>query len=224
MFIDHIGAAVLQLIGQASAAVPFRSIGRMSFPLFVFLLVEGFFYTHDRKRYALRLLIFSFISEIPFDLAFFPTSPDLVGSRLFFPDRQNVFPTLLFGFLLIWFVDTVIEKVPSLILKICFSAAAVYLGFFAGSQLHTDYGGYGVLAVLLGYMVKRYAKNQTVEILLIVLLLVFQNTVELFALLDLIPVYFYGGKKGRTISKWFFYFFYPAHLLILWAVRVFFIR
>ena len=61
--------------------------GRLAFPIFAFLVAEGFVRTRSRARYARRLLIFAIVSEVPFDL--------LAAGRLVYPLRQNVLWTFL---------------------------------------------------------------------------------------------------------------------------------
>ena len=110
MLVDHIGASCIEagiltpgldagtLSQDALSAYPLyrldmvlRFTGRLAFPLFCFLLVEGFVHTHNVKGYLGRLVLFGILSEVPFDLAFFRTPFD--------PSAQNVYWTLALGVL-----------------------------------------------------------------------------------------------------------------------------
>lgn len=106
MLLDHIGASLLENgLFRCSAIAPrlvgldqlLRLVGRLAFPIYCFLLVEGFLHTHDLKKYALRMLGFALISEGPFDWAFF--------SGVYW-GHQNVYFTLLLGLLAMKALDT----------------------------------------------------------------------------------------------------------------------
>ena len=198
MLIDHIGAAViarLLIAGQGSEMLykiyyAMRAVGRVAFPIFCFLLVEGFFYTGSRKKYALRLFGFALLSEIPFDLAF-------SGKILEF-GYQNVFFTLLIGLLTIMLFDEVVKKQEwHPVLR---------------SALHTDYDAKGVLAILVFYMTRQMRGLQIVAGCL-------AFCWELPAIVAFIPIAFYNGKRGWNI-KYLFYAFYPVHLLVLYLICV----
>ena len=82
-------SAELLSVGWLAVYVLLRVAGGLAFPIFAFLLVEGFLHTRDRKRYLAKLCVFALISEIPFDLALFGTP--------FYRGYQNVFFTLAIG-------------------------------------------------------------------------------------------------------------------------------
>ena len=99
MFCDHLWATL------AGDAWWLTGIGRLAFPMFAFFLVEGFFHTHDRKKYCMRLLLLAILSELPINLMY--------SGLLFYPFHQNVIWTLLTGFLCIWAIDTLRKNVRS---------------------------------------------------------------------------------------------------------------
>lgn len=218
MLIDHIGAVVIEggLIREGMtlslsniatfSSRPFwwrvdlilRLIGRVAFPIFAFLLVEGFLHTRNIKKYGIRLFLFGLLSEIPFDLAIFQTA--------FFGGYQNVFFTLFFALLALaairkWENDKFWWK----------STAAVVLCCLCAEMLHSDYGAFGVAFVVLLYITRQNPFMQCVSGILATIW-------ELTAFLAFIPIGLYNGKNGKTSYKYLFYVFYPLHLLVLYGI------
>lgn len=183
-------------------------IGRLAFPVFCFLLVEGFQKTHDRGKYAMRLAVFAMISEIPFDLAF-------AGKALEF-SHQNVFFSLLLGFLVMQCLSKLPEKVKHMALLWLFQAAVVYAGMVTAETLRTDYGGYSIIAIALIYLFRKQKASQLVAGCV-------AFSWEPAAPLAFIPIAFYNGKKGLSL-KFIFYAFYPMHLLILYLIALLLIK
>ena len=210
MLIDHIGAIIIYhgyllpnmaMPGAAYADVynvymALRFIGRIAFPIFCFLLVQGFIHTSNKRNYAIRLFAFALISEIPFDIA--------VHDTFFSFSSQNVFFTLLIGFLVIWLIDEFQDKIY---LHIVF----IGLGMLLANFLHTDYSYWGVALITAFYYFKNWPLMQTLSG---ALLLSWQAP----SILAFIPINMYNQKRGISM-KYFFYIFYPAHLLILALIR-----
>ena len=138
MFIDHLGAVCF------SGMMGFRIIGRLAFPIYCFLLVEGAVHTHDMKKYILRMGIFALISEVPFDLAFY--------HRLVYTEHQNVFFTLGLGLLAIWFLEHPIEHldIPDVLYKLLVIIAAGLIAEF----FNTDYGFTGIAVICVFYYLR----------------------------------------------------------------------
>ena len=226
MLIDHSAATILERIlvqmpSWAPATVDnweqwyrldllLRGIGRMAFPIYCFLLVEGFHYTHSRRKYAARLFVFALISEVPFDMA-------LNQSVLEF-SYNNVFFTLFLGLLVIMAADWVMERFSSdnLTSEIGRITLLVVIGMvgcaLASYVISCDYGASGVIAIYIMYLFR--SKRELGFALAVVSLGVFSGELELLALLMLIPLHFYNGTRGKQ-HKYFFYAFYPLHLLLL---------
>ena len=218
MLIDHIAATViLQMInngigGQTLIDIYWvmRSIGRMAFPVFCFLLVEGFKYTHSREKYAARMFIFALISEIPFDLA--------INNTVLEFKSNNVFFTLFLGLLVIMAADWVMEhfssdKMTSEIGRIILLVVIGIVGCALASYVFSsDYGASGVIAIYIMYLLR---KNRELGFAFAVISLgMLSGSLELLALLMLIPLHLYNGTRGKQ-HKYFFYAFYPLHLLLL---------
>ncbi len=199
MLMDHIGVVLIPL-------TILRILGRLSFPLFCFLLAEGFRHTKNRRRYAFRLLLCGLMAELPFDLA-------LSGGLCW--QQQNVMLTLLIGFLTLWGMETWGGILP---LAAGMLAAAIFRG---------DYGCAGVALVVLFHF-SREEKRLLPGMALCFILMPSQSLfllglpipVQIFGLLALLPIACYSGEKrtnSRTV-QWSFYLFYPAHLLVLYGL------
>ena len=136
MLMDHLWATLL------SSQMWLTHVGRLAFPIFAFLAVEGYFHTRSFKRYALRMLLFAVLSEVPFDLMY--------GGTVFYPVHQNVIWTLLLGLLGIRLMEAARAKGKRW-LYILTCAAVVVLGFALGTLGMVDYYGAGVLTVFAFY-------------------------------------------------------------------------
>lgn len=185
-----------------------RNIGRVAFPIFCYLLVEGFVHTSSRQRYAGRLALLAGISELPFDWAVTPRYLPWADPGMW--DVQNVFFTLLLGLLGmmgIAYLQKALHQWQThwwFPLLTWFGAAPLAL---IAEKLHTDYGAFGVMFIALLYVMREDRIWQTILGAVAILW-------EVWAPLAFIPLWFYNGKRGLPL-KWVFYFFYPVHLALL---------
>lgn len=205
MLLDHIGAIFV-------SGYTLRIIGRIAFPIFCFLMAEGAYYTKNPRKYTLRLVIGALLSEIPFDLAF---------RRSLTLQTQSVMVTLLLGFLAI----EAIQKTENGLIKLTITA----IGFLLGQLFKTDYGGYGVLLIILLSQTRGQWWLQTVLVAAVAWMMnsvkipVFgmKIPIEMFAVLAMVPIGLYSGRKSSNNKavQWAFYLFYPVHLTVLVVIR-----
>ncbi len=237
MLIDHIGAVIVirlliqkglygavadqeayiawlgQNRGMYGTYMAMRIIGRLAFPIYCFLLVEGFQRTHNVKRYLGRMLLFALISEVPFDLAF--------SGRLWNMQYQNVFFTLFIGLMVIAGLRLVDQRLsdPETWRKLAgvgLYAVIIAAGSVLALVLKTDYSFKGILAITVLYLFRSRRKAQIWAGVIAFLLM---DGLEMIAALSFLLIWFYNGARGRQ-NKYFFYFFYPVHLLLLWLICV----
>lgn len=203
-------------------------VGRLAFPIFAFLIVEGYFHTRDLKRYMLRLLLFALIAEIPFNL--------MCGGAPLYPFHQNTLWTLLLGLCLIH-GNEIARKRGGLWRRVLAAAGTILIGYAVGFLAMVDYYGAGILTVLVFYFFRgRKWWNFLAQIAALYYLNVevlgglyfevslFGQTFEIvqqgLALLSLLPIWLYRGRQGHS-SKAFralCYAFYPAHMLALYLI------
>jgi len=202
-------------------------VGRLAFPIFAFMIVEGYFHTKSIKKYVLRLLLFAVISEIPFNLA--------MGSRFFYPIHQNVLWSFLISIGLIGWNEKVKNK--QVWKRITVGILSVCVGYVAGLITFVDFYHAGVLTVLVFY----FFKNKKWWCYLGQIICLWYINFEMlggfsyevtlfgetrfierqgFAILALIPIWLYKGRQGyysKTL-RYVYYAFYPLHLFVLGVI------
>ena len=203
-------------------------IGRMAFPIFAFQIAEGFVHTSNFKKYALRLLGFAVVTEIPFNLFY--------SSRWFNPYHQNVLFTLLLGLLAIYVIDNLKKNrtpknIGLSVLWLALICIASVIGF-------VDYGFLEMLMVVMFYILRDFPFAWLAQLVAMVLINIvffegqvipvellgksFEIPTQGFAVFSLIPIWLYGGRKGKSskIMQYSFYAFYPVHMLILYLIKL----
>lgn len=203
MLCDHIGCVLLSGEKYEQLYNIMRIIGRISFPLFCFMLVEGFCHTHDKKKYIQRLAVFAVISEIPFDIAFKGKIVNIYS--------QNVMWTLLIGFIAMYFIEKYYH----------IAAARIFIiitGMIVALLLNTDYNLWGVLIISILYL---YRNNNAQKLILMSIALFAQGQMEAFAVLSIPFILKYDENKvEKPMPKYISYIFYPAHLLMLYMIKI----
>ena len=234
MLIDHT-AAVFGLnipVGPGwDLHVLMRSAGRMAFPIFAYGIAQGCVYTHSPRRYLGRLLLFALLSEVPYQLALGHSMPLRFAT-------SNVFFTLFAGAACCQVVKVCRSKGRRWAWAAVVPVAAIVL---LCEMQHTDYGGFGVLCILLPYLfweskpARLISLGSAVAFLYVVVnhfhgfsmplywIYAPENIGSmaretLFALAGVGLLALYNGQPGSKKGKWVFYVFYPAHLLALFAL------
>lgn len=227
MLIDHTAATILERMmsqnsfsgGEAgellyTVYLVMRIIGRLGFPIFIFLLVEGLEHTHNRWKYLIRMVIFALVSEIPFDFAFNLSKAEIFSGKIIDFTYQNVFFTLSIGLFTIIGIQSVGRTQWKTVGKVFMNIGIALVGMAIAYFLRTDYGAIGVLAIVVMYLLR---KNRMLASAITCVVLMFSSILEASAFLVLWPIGFYNGKRGWNL-KWVFYIFYPAHLFVLWLI------
>lgn len=199
MIMDHYGAIF------CNDVIVYRIIGRLAFPIYCFLLVEGYAHTSNVRKYALRLLIFAFISEIPFDLAFF--------NEIGFKD-QNIFFTLFIGLAAIYLLDN--KKYNDKLIII----SALILA----TLLRTDYEYIGIVYILSFYKTRNIPAKKRMLTVAFIMFIINLSTglLQQFSVFSLLLIYNYNNEQGIK-NKWVqigFYAAYPVHLFIFYIIKI----
>lgn len=196
MTCDHVASVLLD---DGGTAMSLRLLGRLAFPLYAFLLAEGFAHTRRLGRYVLTVALFALLSEVPFDLA--------LHGRAWYPQEQSVMLTLLLGLLAMAFEDRMADRRVA--------AVAVVTIALAAQALHADYGARGVALILLFHLLRENTAGRALAGACIL-----PNGWAAAA--AFLPIAAYDGTRGFVRGAWMkyaFYAYYPLHLTILWSIN-----
>lgn len=213
MIIDHTGAV---LFPQYRVM---RVIGRISFPIYCFLLVQGRAHTRNVWKYAIRLIVFAVISEPFYDLAFYKT--------VWYGEHQNVFWTLAIGLLMLIAMQKGGAGVKTVSLILAASFATEY---------KTDYDMGGVFLIFLFELARQaevrieYMQQQNTLLIYkkeklyntasqIFMHVLWWGDTQMYGILSAPFIWLYNGKPGKRGGKYFYYLIYPTHLLLLYWLR-----
>ncbi len=219
MVIDHTGALFFPQV------MFLRIIGRLSFPLFAFLIAQGFFHTRSVKKYLLRLGVCAVVFQLP---DWFSTIYSKLTNNPFFGAHYvlNIFATLFFGLAAIALFDRL--KTKGLIWSWLAAIAMAVLAQVTGA----DYGAYGVMYMLMFYLsgtdVKKifigitllhvaYGGYEAITSLIRTGYPAFPHAIQLFSIFSAFLVSKYNHEPGRKM-KFFFYAFYPGHMILLYII------
>ncbi|MCR5107477.1 MAG: conjugal transfer protein TraX [Lachnospiraceae bacterium] len=219
MFIDHGAAIILNpYILNNVGNMPYerfdalsklyeimRAVGRTAFPIFCFLIVEGFIHTKNVRKYALNLLLTAIVSEPVFDRA--------IREKWWDPTYQNVIFTLFLGLITIYLIDRfAYDEKYNVYLRMLNFAVIALAGMGLAYVLKTDYSYKGIIAIVLMYTFRRF---RLVALMAGEAIFEYEPT----AFFSIIPIMLYNNKRGIKL-KYLFYFIYPVHLLVFWLISV----
>lgn len=207
--IEYNGSRLLNLLSSENMSMislyqTMRNIGRIAFPIYCFMLVEGFMKTKNIRKYLGRIFLAALVSEIPFDLAF--------TGKFFYWDYQNVMFTLFWGLAAMYICNGIGQKTDNRLLRWSGMIVTWLFAMCAAELMLTDYGAKGVFCIGVLYLLRYAGWKQIVGGAL-------AFCWEIPAPISFLFIALYNGKKGASL-KGFFYAFYPVHLLVLYLISL----
>ena len=206
MTIDHIGVQIFPFCDM------FRIIGRFAFPIFAYMIAEGCTYTKNRAKYLLAIGVVAIVCQ---SVYFF-----VMGSLY-----QCIFVTFFLSIVMIYTADYVLKNKTLLSTALFwFLLCSVifvteYLPYvLVNTDFYIDYGLIGVMLPFSVYYAKGREMRLVATMICLVVLACLSGTVQWYSLLALPLIAIYNGKRGKYKLKWFFYIYYPAHLVAIYFV------
>lgn len=207
MLIDHIGYLLFPSIKILGI------IGRISFPIFAFMIAEGYFYTRKKSNYFLNIFLLGIFCQAVF----------FIAERSLY---LNILLTFSLSIVCLFLVKRFRDKKNFLnflyLISVIFSIAVIcfYLPkMLSQYYFEVDYGFFGVMLPVCIYIVKNFKLKIAVTAVILTLISLFTGGVQWFSYLALPFLWAYNGKRGKYNLKLLFYLFYPLHFLILYIIQ-----
>ncbi len=209
MVIDHIGACLFPQL------TVLRIIGRLAYPIFAFMIAEGFEHTKNRKKYLIRMVVMAVFLQLVYAV--------VVRSAF-----QCIFITFSLSIVLCMLADNAMKRNNTInwalfalaVIVVCFYTT-VLPDILAGTGFAVDYGFFGVMLPVAVFMAR--TKNAKLIIFTVMLCLLWTvcGYIQGFALMTVPLIAMYNGERGRRRLKNFFYIFYPVHMAVIYLIQLF---
>ncbi len=201
MTLDHIG---VQLLPQYPI---FRLLGRFALPIFAYMIAEGCAHTKNRRRYLLQMAGLALGCQLVYFFA--------MGSLY-----QCILVTFSLSVLLIYAFDTGKPAAMLAGLTAVYFLTEILPGLLPRTDYAVDYGFLGVLLPVVIYLGREKREKLLWCAAGLTALGLVYGGVQWFALLTLIPLALYNGKRGSRRMKWVFYWYYPLHLVVIYGLSL----
>ena len=206
MTIDHVGMMFF------SSNVIFKIIGRLSYPVFAYMISEGWKYTSNRKRYISLIWLMGLVYQVFYYIFF---------SSLY----MGIFITYGLSLFFIWAIEYFVDNgkssyliSPLILVCVVFVGCIEYIFPYSGFSI--DYGLVGIIIPVLVYFNKTKKEKISFLFLGLCCLSLIYKGVQFVSLLSVPLLCFYNGKRGNKNLKYLFYIYYPAHLVVIWLINL----
>ncbi|MCL1867626.1 MAG: conjugal transfer protein TraX [Paludibacter sp.] len=191
-------------------------LGSIAPPIFAFLISEGVVHTRSVRKYFTVMCIFALVSEIPYNML--RSVYRFHTLSIFYPRMQNVLFTLALGIAAIVLYKKLVQQTDFLSRFFCILLIMITL--ITAHLLRVDYGWIMVFAILMLYILRNSRLRLPIfAVLMLIYFLLMSYTPQFYrtagTLIAIVLLYLYNGQRGAKINKWFFYIFYPVHLLVI---------
>ena len=208
MTLDHIGVQIL------TESELLRIIGRLAFPIFAYTIAEGCTHTKNRKRYALIIGATALLCQLVYFFAM---------QSLY----QCIFVTFLLSIIIIYTFDKAVKSKSTIwwLFGVVLLLSVLFVTEFLPNILYKtdfyiDYGFAGIMVPVLIYFAPGKASKLAAALFALSLLAFSVGGIQWYSLFALPIIALYNGKRGTRRLKWFFYIYYPVHLVVIYAASL----